>query len=158
MEVRWSDFGWGRDNDRNLVGKFTMRSFTVPRLGRVQDHSATTPRLRDWRYDGAAPGLSAVLRKNYNVNLKKKLTRRSGCGTRCHLWCAWVHMSSSSRCWRKLGRLEANVEMLVGDGNSGGRHPGQDLQPGAQAKIRRSVYDKIYQRGDCNDRESYRAS
>src|SRR5262249_14045937 len=38
VEVRWSDSAWGADNDRNLVGRFTSRSFTVPRLGRVQDY------------------------------------------------------------------------------------------------------------------------
>ncbi len=48
VEVRWSDFGWGPDNDRNLVGRFTTRSFTVPRLGRVQDYY-----LR--RYDNSTP-------------------------------------------------------------------------------------------------------
>ncbi len=48
VEVRWSDFGWGPDNDRNLVGRFTTRSFTVPRLGRVQDYF-----LR--QYDNSTP-------------------------------------------------------------------------------------------------------
>jgi len=37
FEVRWSDAGWGPDNDRNLVGRFTSESFTIPRLSRVQD-------------------------------------------------------------------------------------------------------------------------
>jgi hypothetical protein len=35
-EVRWSDVGWGSGNDRNLVGRFTSQTFTVPRLSRVQ--------------------------------------------------------------------------------------------------------------------------
>jgi hypothetical protein len=48
IEVRWSDFGWGPDNDRNLVGRFSTQSFTVPRLSRVQDYflrqfDASTP-------------------------------------------------------------------------------------------------------------------
>jgi hypothetical protein len=48
IEVRWSDSGWGPRNDRNLVGRFNARSFTVPRLGRVQDYF-----LR--QYDSSAP-------------------------------------------------------------------------------------------------------
>jgi hypothetical protein len=37
IEVRWSDAGWGPGNDRNLVGRFTTQTFTVPRLSEVQD-------------------------------------------------------------------------------------------------------------------------
>lgn len=37
IEVRRSDTGWGAANDRNLVGRFMTRSFTVPRLSRIQD-------------------------------------------------------------------------------------------------------------------------
>jgi hypothetical protein len=37
IEVRRSDFGWGTGNDRNLVGRFTTRTFTLTRLTRVQD-------------------------------------------------------------------------------------------------------------------------
>jgi hypothetical protein len=37
IEVRWSDAGWGPGNDRNLVGRFTTQTFTIPRLSRVQD-------------------------------------------------------------------------------------------------------------------------
>jgi hypothetical protein len=37
FEVRWSDSGWGQGNDRNLVGRFTTQTFTIPRLSRVQD-------------------------------------------------------------------------------------------------------------------------
>jgi hypothetical protein len=37
IEVRWSDAGWGPGNDRNLVGRFTAKAFTIPRLSRVQD-------------------------------------------------------------------------------------------------------------------------
>ena len=48
IEVRWSDTGWGMDNDRNLVGRFSTRNFTVPRLGRVQDYF-----LR--QYDASSP-------------------------------------------------------------------------------------------------------
>jgi hypothetical protein len=48
IEVRWSDVGWGSDNDRNLVGRFTMQSFTVPRLSRVEDYF-----LR--QYDNSTP-------------------------------------------------------------------------------------------------------
>lgn len=48
IEVRYSDTAWGRGNDRNLIGRFTVRSFTVPRYGRGQDYF-----LR--RYDSSSP-------------------------------------------------------------------------------------------------------
>ena len=38
IEVRRSDMGWSRDNDRNLIGRFTTRTFMLPRLSRVQDY------------------------------------------------------------------------------------------------------------------------
>ena len=38
VEVRRSDSGWGPDNDRNLVGRFSTRIFTVTRLARVQNY------------------------------------------------------------------------------------------------------------------------
>jgi len=38
IEVRWTDAGWGPDNDRNLAGRFSTRSFTLPRLSRVEDY------------------------------------------------------------------------------------------------------------------------
>jgi len=48
IEARWSDSGWGQGNDRNLVGRFSTRTFTIPRLARVQDcylrqYDASTP-------------------------------------------------------------------------------------------------------------------
>lgn len=48
IEVRSSDAGWGPDNDRNLAGRFTSSSFTLPRFGRAQDYF-----LR--RYDNSSP-------------------------------------------------------------------------------------------------------
>ena len=48
IEVRRSDLGWNPGNDRNLVGRFSARSFTVPRLSRVQDYF-----LR--QYDASSP-------------------------------------------------------------------------------------------------------
>jgi hypothetical protein len=48
IEVRRTDLGWGKDNDRNLVGRFATRTFTVPRLARVQDYY-----LR--QYGGSSP-------------------------------------------------------------------------------------------------------
>lgn len=48
IEVRSSDAGWGMENDRNLTGRFTSSSFTVPRFSRVQDYF-----LR--RYDSSSP-------------------------------------------------------------------------------------------------------
>ena len=48
FEVRWSDAGWGPDNDRNLVGRFTNQTFTLPRLTRVETviSGNMTPPLR----------------------------------------------------------------------------------------------------------------
>jgi hypothetical protein len=48
FEVRRSDAGWGPDNDRNLVGRFTDTVLSLARLSRVQDFY-----LR--QYDGSAP-------------------------------------------------------------------------------------------------------
>ncbi|MGH9499279.1 MAG: hypothetical protein ACRD3L_09065 [Terriglobales bacterium] len=48
FEVRWSDAGWGPDNDRNLIGRFTNQTFTVPRLSRIE-----TCYLR--QYDASSP-------------------------------------------------------------------------------------------------------
>ncbi len=38
VEVRRTDSGWGPDNDRNLIGRFTAQGFTVPRLAKRQDY------------------------------------------------------------------------------------------------------------------------
>lgn len=65
VEVRRSNFAWGKDNDRNLVGRFTTQTFDVPRLARVQDYYLrqydssspakysryTTALHVDWQYD-----------------------------------------------------------------------------------------------------------
>jgi len=48
IEVRYSDAGWGVDNNRNLVGRFTSSSFTLTRYARAQDYF-----LRG--YDGSGP-------------------------------------------------------------------------------------------------------
>lgn len=37
IEARSSDTGWGPGNDRNLIGRFTTQTFTVPRLAQIQD-------------------------------------------------------------------------------------------------------------------------
>ncbi|MBV9573819.1 MAG: hypothetical protein JOY93_07165 [Acidobacteriales bacterium] len=37
FEVRWSDEGWGAGNDRNLAGRFSSQTFTVPRLAKIQN-------------------------------------------------------------------------------------------------------------------------
>ncbi|ABF43354.1 hypothetical protein Acid345_4354 [Candidatus Koribacter versatilis Ellin345] len=49
FEVRGADQGWGPDNDRNLWGRFTAQSFSVPRLSRsasfyVRQFDGATPR------------------------------------------------------------------------------------------------------------------
>jgi len=38
IEVRMHDFGWSASNDRNLLGRFAGRTFTLPRLGRTQNY------------------------------------------------------------------------------------------------------------------------
>ncbi|MGH9511906.1 MAG: hypothetical protein ACRD2U_07190 [Terriglobales bacterium] len=37
IEVRWSDAGWEPGNDRNLAGRFSSQTFTLPRLARIQN-------------------------------------------------------------------------------------------------------------------------
>jgi hypothetical protein len=51
IEVRSQDFGWGTSNDRNLLGRFGGRTFSLPRFARTQtyflrlyDGSVTPPR------------------------------------------------------------------------------------------------------------------
>jgi hypothetical protein len=48
IEVRWSDFGWGQENDRNLAGRFSTQTFSLTRLSAVQSYflrqfGASTP-------------------------------------------------------------------------------------------------------------------
>jgi hypothetical protein len=38
FEVRWSDSGWGLENDRNLIGRFSTQVFTLVRLSRTQTY------------------------------------------------------------------------------------------------------------------------
>ncbi len=38
IEVRWTDFGWGQDNDRNLAGRFSTQTFTLTRLAKIQNY------------------------------------------------------------------------------------------------------------------------
>jgi hypothetical protein len=57
FEVRWSDEGWGVGNNRNLLGRFTAQTFTLPRLARtadffVQQYDASNP-PRYSRYSAA---------------------------------------------------------------------------------------------------------
>jgi hypothetical protein len=48
FEVRWTDAGWGQGNDRNLAGRFSSQTFTLPRLARIQNYF-----LR--QYDASVP-------------------------------------------------------------------------------------------------------
>jgi hypothetical protein len=48
IEVRYSDAGWGPDNNRNLVGRYTNSTFTLTRYARAQSYF-----LRS--YDGSVP-------------------------------------------------------------------------------------------------------
>ncbi|HEV2323139.1 MAG TPA: hypothetical protein VGS10_04210 [Terracidiphilus sp.] len=38
VEVRMHDFGWSVSNDRNLLGRFSLPTFTLPRLARTQNY------------------------------------------------------------------------------------------------------------------------
>ena len=38
IEVRENDFGWGQENDRNLLGRFSTQAFSLPRLARTQNY------------------------------------------------------------------------------------------------------------------------
>jgi hypothetical protein len=62
VEVRRSDGGWGPSDSGNLAGRFTTRTFTLPRLSRVQGYY-----LR--QYDGSTPAkysrYSALLHVDY---------------------------------------------------------------------------------------------
>jgi hypothetical protein len=62
FEVRRSDFGWGTENDRNLIGRFTTQTFTIPRLARIQTYHIRM-------YDNATPPkysrYATVLHVNY---------------------------------------------------------------------------------------------
>ncbi len=65
IEVRAHDYGWGQENDRNLLGRFSTQSFTLPRgLARTQNYFL---RL----YDSSSPPrysrYSAALHVDYPV-------------------------------------------------------------------------------------------
>ncbi|HXY78876.1 MAG TPA: hypothetical protein VEH47_08680 [Candidatus Acidoferrales bacterium] len=38
IEIRLHDYGWGVANDRNLLGRFSTQTFTLPRLARAQTY------------------------------------------------------------------------------------------------------------------------
>ncbi len=65
IEVREHDYGWGQSNDRNLLGRFNLQAFTLPRLARTQNYflrlydNSTPPRYS--RY-------SAALHVDYPLN------------------------------------------------------------------------------------------
>lgn len=62
IEVRRSDGGWGTGDSGNLAGRFTTRTFVLPRLSRIQGYY-----LR--QYDGSSPAkysrYSALLHVDY---------------------------------------------------------------------------------------------
>ncbi|MFB3815891.1 MAG: hypothetical protein ACE14L_17445 [Terriglobales bacterium] len=60
FEVRRSDYGWSAEHDRNLVGRFTARSFTVARLTRVE-----TWYVRQYDAAGAYSRHSCALHVDY---------------------------------------------------------------------------------------------
>ncbi len=38
MEVRAHDYGWAASKDRNLLGRFSTHTFSLPRLDRTQNY------------------------------------------------------------------------------------------------------------------------
>ena len=57
IEVRSTDYGWGLENDRNLLGRFTSRIFMLPRLTAsytyfLRQHDSSNP-PRYSRYSAA---------------------------------------------------------------------------------------------------------
>jgi hypothetical protein len=38
VEIRMHDYGWGVANDRNLLGRFSTQTFTLPRMARAQSY------------------------------------------------------------------------------------------------------------------------
>jgi hypothetical protein len=62
IEVRAHDFGWGVSNDRNLLGRFTTQTFTLPRLARTQNYFL---RLYDGSFPPRYSRYSAALHVDY---------------------------------------------------------------------------------------------
>ncbi len=60
FEVRRSDAAWGPGNDRNLAGRFTTQTFSLPRLTRVQTYC-----LRQYDANGNYSRNSAILHVDY---------------------------------------------------------------------------------------------
>lgn len=60
IEVRRGDSGWGSTADRNLIGRFTTRTFTVTRLSRIFDCC-----LRQYDASGRYSRYSTVLHLDY---------------------------------------------------------------------------------------------
>jgi hypothetical protein len=62
IEVRYTDAGWGVDNDRNLVGRFPSSSFSLTRYSRSQTYFLKS-------YDASVPSMysrySAALHVDY---------------------------------------------------------------------------------------------
>ena len=56
IEVRWSDVGWGQDNDRNLADRFSTRTFDLARAAVrnyfLRQYDASMP-PKDSRYTTA---------------------------------------------------------------------------------------------------------
>jgi len=48
VEMRYTDSGWGMSNSRNLIGRFTVRTFSLPRYARGQNYFVR-------RYDNSVP-------------------------------------------------------------------------------------------------------
>lgn len=60
IEVRRSDAGWGGDRDRNLNGRYSTRTFTLPRLARVQTYY-----LRQYDSSGRYSRYTTILHADY---------------------------------------------------------------------------------------------
>ena len=96
FEVRYSDSGWDPAIDRNLAARFTTRSFTLPRLSRVQNYFVR-------QYDNSNP-----------VNYSK-------CSTLLHV--DYPLMTSfEKQVLEDLAELKTNMKWIVGDGTNGRLH------------------------------------
>jgi hypothetical protein len=147
VEVRWSDTGFGPANDRNLVGdsRVAPLRFRGSRACRIIFSVNTTvrhlPGTRGFRWR-----CIWIIRCHRPMKTEEVVTSRfsrdnvAGVPLVVHV----IDQDFQREVLEKLGRLEANVEMLVGDGQPGRMKLAEDKIFALQKNdIRRSVYDRI---------------
>ena len=146
-EVRWTDFGWGQDNDRNLAGRFSTQTFTLDAAGRGTELlPAAVRQLRrrqDIRRYTTALHLKYPLRKTARTTTRPIMPTRGGAG-RQSLVMRVTDSDFQGEVLEKLGRLEAKMDMLVGSGQPGRVKLVEDrVTQLEKSEIRRGVYDRI---------------